>query len=99
MSSGLPVLGCNSGGPTENMVDNPPTERTRWLRAPEGSSWAAALIEIARLALFERSKLADRTRGRAREHFGMEAMAVKLEQTLIEAAEMRPVLAPAAIWF
>jgi alpha-1,3/alpha-1,6-mannosyltransferase len=99
MSSGLPVLACNSGGPTESIVDNPPTERTGWLRAPETSGWAAALIEIARLAPSERSTLADRARARAREHFGMEAMAVKLERALIEAANMGPVLAPATIWF
>ena len=99
MSSGLPVLACNSGGPTESIIDNPPTERTGWLRAPEASGWAAALIEIDRLALSERSTLADRARARAREHFGMEAMAVKLERVLIEAAEMGPVLVPATIWF
>ncbi|KAH9996682.1 mannosyltransferase [Russula compacta] len=99
MSSGLPVLACNSGGPTESIVDNPTKERTGWLRAPEASGWAVALIEIARLAPSERSTLADRARARAREHFGMDAMAVKLERALIEAAEMGPVLAPATIWF
>jgi alpha-1,3/alpha-1,6-mannosyltransferase len=99
MSSGLPVLACNSGGPTESIIDEPPTARTGWLRAPEASGWADVLNEIAGLAPSERSDLADRARARAREHFGMEAMALKLERALVEAAEMGPVPAPAVLWF
>lgn len=99
MSSGLPVLACNSGGPTESIIDNPPTARTGWLRAPEASDWAVVLDEIAGLEFSERSALADRARARAREHFGMEAMALKLEKALVEAAEMGPVPAPALLWF
>ena len=99
MSSGLPVLACNSGGPTESIVDDPPTARTGWLRTPEASSWADVLDEIAGLAPSERSALADRARARAREHFGMEAMALKLEGALVEAAEMGAVPAPAVLWF
>ena len=99
MSSGLPVLACNSGGPTESIVDDPPTARTGWLRTPEASGWADVLDEIAGLAPSERSALADRARARARGHFGMEAMALKLERALVEAAEMGPVSAPAVLWF
>jgi alpha-1,3/alpha-1,6-mannosyltransferase len=99
MSSGLPVLACNSGGPTESIVDDPPTARTGWLRAPEASDWAVVLDEIAGLEFAERSALADRARARAREHFGMETMALKLEKALVEAAEMGPVPAPAILWF
>jgi len=99
MSSGLPVLACNSGGPMESVVDSPASARTGWLREPEASGWAAALLEISGLAPDERSALADRARARTREHFGMEAMALKLERALVEAAEMGPVPAPAALWF
>jgi alpha-1,3/alpha-1,6-mannosyltransferase len=99
MSSGLPVLACNSGGPTESIIDNPPTAQTGWLRAPEASDWAVVLDEIAGLEFSERSALADRARARAREHFGMDAMALKLEKALVEAAEMGPVPAPAILWF
>ena len=99
MSSGLPVLACNSGGPMESVIDSPASARTGWLREPEASGWAAALLEISELALDERSALADRARARAREHFGMEAMALKLERALVEAAKMGRVPAPAAIWF
>ncbi len=99
MSSGLPVLACNSGGPTESVINDPPTARTGWLRAPSASDWAVVFNEIAELAPTERSALADRARTRAREHFGMEAMALKLEKALVEAAEMGPVSAPAILWF
>ena len=99
MSSGLPVLACNSGGPTESIVDDPQHLRTGWLRAPEAASWAAALLEIAELSPDERSALAGRARARAREHLGMEAMGRKLESALLEAAEMGPVPVPAALWF
>ena len=99
MSSGLPVLACNSGGPTESIIDEPPTARTGWLRAPEAPGWAVVLDEIAGLAPSERSAMADRARARAREHFGMDAMALKLEAALVEAAEMGPVPAPAILWF
>ena len=99
MSSGLPVLACNSGGPTESIVDDPPTARTGWLRTPEASGWADVLDEIVGLAPSERSALADRARARAREHFGMEAMALKLDGALVEAAEMGAVPAPAVLWF
>jgi alpha-1,3/alpha-1,6-mannosyltransferase len=99
MSSGLPVLACNSGGPTESIIDNPPTARTGWLRAPEASDWAVVLDEIAGLEFSERSALADRARARSREHFGMDAMALKLEKALVEAAKMGPVPAPAILWF
>ena len=99
MSSGLPVLACNSGGPTESVVDDPPHARTGWLRTPEAASWAAALLEIAELSPSERSALASRARARAREHFGMEAMGRKLESALVEAAKMGRVPVPAALWF
>jgi len=99
MSSGLPVLACNSGGPTESIDDDPPHARTGWLRAPEAANWAAALLEIAELSPSERSALASRARARAREHFGMDAMGRKLEIALVEAAEMGRVPVPAALWY
>ncbi|KAI9462546.1 glycosyltransferase family 4 protein [Russula earlei] len=99
MSSGLPVLACDSGGPTESIADNPPSAQTGWLRAPEAQGWATALVEIAKLNPDDRSALAGRARARARELFGMDAMALKLESALAEAAEMGQVPVPAALWF
>jgi alpha-1,3/alpha-1,6-mannosyltransferase len=98
MSSRLAVLACNSGGPTENVIDDPPAARTGWLRVPEAPVWAAALLEIAELATSERVALADRARTRAREHLGVEAMALKLERALVEAADMGQISAPAVLW-
>jgi alpha-1,3/alpha-1,6-mannosyltransferase len=99
MSSGLPVLACNSGGPMESIIDDPPTARTGWLRELEAPVWAVVLDEIAGLAASKRSAMADRARAQAREHFGMEAMALKLERALVEAAEMGLVPVPAILWF
>ena len=99
MSSGLAVLACNSGGPTETVIDDPPAARTGWLRPPEAPVWAAALLEIAELTTSERVALGDRARTRAREHFGMETMALKLEHALVEAADMGQVSVPAVLWF
>jgi alpha-1,3/alpha-1,6-mannosyltransferase len=65
MSSGLPALACNSGEPTESIIniDEPTTARTGWLRAPKAPDWAVVLDEIAGLAVSERFAL---------EYFGME---------------------------
>ncbi|KAF8265310.1 hypothetical protein EI94DRAFT_1663811 [Lactarius quietus] len=99
MSSGLPVLACNSGGPTESIVDDPPHLRTGWLRTPEAANWAEALLEIAELSPSERAALAGRARARAREHFGMEAMGREMESALLVAAKMGRVPVPAVLWF
>ncbi|KAJ7445826.1 mannosyltransferase [Mycena galericulata] len=72
MACGLPVLACNSGGPTESTVVAPAEERTGWLCAPDGDLWAEALTEIER----------------ARSVFGMDAMAARLEEALREAVAM-----------
>jgi alpha-1,3/alpha-1,6-mannosyltransferase len=93
MLCGLPVLACNTGGPTESIVDigHPPSERTGWLRPPEAQIWADGLLEIINLAHEEREALAERCRVRAREMFGMNVMAKGVEKALMDAAEMGPV--------
>jgi alpha-1,3/alpha-1,6-mannosyltransferase len=81
-----------SGRPTESIIDKPPTARTGWLRAPEASVWAVMLNEIALLLeASERSSMADRAQVRARKHFGMDVITLKLEKALVKAAEMGPV--------
>jgi len=97
MVCGLPVLACNSGGPTESVVDSPPEERTGWLRPPQSDVWAEALQEIIKLSPEERSALAARARQRAKESFGMEAMAQGLEVALQEAVAMGPVMASSVL--
>lgn len=95
MLCGVPVLACNSGGPTESVVDAPPDERTGWLRPPEPQLWADALAEIVGLPDAEREALAGRARRRARDNFGMEAMSKGLQGALREATALGPV--PAVI--
>ncbi|KAL6308660.1 glycosyltransferase family 4 protein [Sparassis latifolia] len=91
MVCGLPILACNTGGPTESVVDQPPEERTGWLRPPVPETWAEALVEIVGMKRAEREALSTRATRRAREHFGMEAMAKGIEGTLQEAVAMGPV--------
>ncbi|KAH9948131.1 alpha-1,3-mannosyltransferase ALG2 [Amylocystis lapponica] len=91
MLCGLPVLACNSGGPTESVVDAPPAARTGWLRAPDAQTWADALAEIVALPPAARTALGTRARQRATAHFGMDAMAQGLETALRAAVGMGPV--------
>ncbi|KAI0078979.1 glycosyltransferase family 4 protein [Panus rudis PR-1116 ss-1] len=91
MVCGLPVLACDSGGPTESIVDAPPEEKTGWLRKPDPDVWASALLEIVEMAPEERKALASRAKTRARDKFGMEAMAGGIEDALFRAVDMGPV--------
>ncbi|KAG1819808.1 glycosyltransferase family 4 protein [Suillus subaureus] len=91
MICGLPVLACDSGGPTESIVDQPPDQRTGWLYRPQPSVWAQALKEICNLSETDRKALSQRAQDRARTMFGMEAMAKSLEEVLEEAVSMGPV--------
>ena len=91
MACGLPVLACNSGGPTESVLVSPPEERTGWLCEPDGAKWAETLSEIVRLSAEERRALGERARARAQELFGMEAMAQGIQEALYAAVQMGPV--------
>ena len=91
MICGLPVLACDSGGPMESIVDQPPEKRTGWLRSPIREVWADALEEIYLLDASERGSLAQRAKHRAESVFGMGPMAKELERLLIETVETGPV--------
>ncbi|KAG9318032.1 glycosyltransferase family 4 protein [Chiua virens] len=91
MICGLPILACDSGGPTESIVDQPPDQRTGWLRTPDAGIWAEALEEICLMDVSERASLAQRSKHRAQSVFGMETMAKELEALLVETAGMGPV--------
>ncbi|THH18006.1 hypothetical protein EW146_g2937 [Bondarzewia mesenterica] len=91
MSCGLPVLACNTGGPTESVLEKPREERTGWLRPPDAEVWASALAEIVGMSERERAALGERARLRARELFGMDAMAKALEAKFEDAAAMGPI--------
>ncbi|KAG2151145.1 glycosyltransferase family 4 protein [Suillus bovinus] len=88
MICGLPILACDSGGPTETVVDQPAGQRTGWLYRPQPSVWAQALEEICNLSETDRKALSQRARDRAKKMFGMEAMAKSLEAVLEEAVSM-----------
>jgi len=88
MICGIPVLACNTGGPTETIIDYPAPERTGWLRPPDAQVWADALKEIVGMSQSDRDALAARSRARARRYFGMEAMAKSMEDALNEANAM-----------
>ncbi|KAI0333145.1 alpha-1,3-mannosyltransferase ALG2 [Cubamyces sp. BRFM 1775] len=98
MVCGLPILACNTGGPTESVVDQPAAERTGWLRPPDSEVWAEALVEIVSMSGEERRELAERAKRRAREKFGMEAMARDLEIALQETVAMGPVPTPLSLY-
>ena len=91
MACGLPVLACNTGGPTESVLEVPEQARTGWLRPPDADHWASALMEIVALSDAERTDLGERAKVRARELFGMDAMAKTLDDKLHEAAAMGPI--------
>ncbi|KDQ59753.1 glycosyltransferase family 4 protein [Jaapia argillacea MUCL 33604] len=96
MISGLPILACNSGGPTESVVDEPHASRTGWLRPPVPEVWADALVEITSMSKQQREQLSERARARAKGSFGMEAMAKGIESALEEAVDMGDV--PENFW-
>ncbi|KAA1477688.1 mannosyltransferase [Dentipellis sp. KUC8613] len=98
MVCGLPVLACDSGGPTESVLDEPAKERTGWLRHPDPEVWAAALEEIISMSPEERSELGKRSQARARENFGMEAMAKALEHSLTEVVALGRVPTPTWVY-
>lgn len=91
MACGLPVIACNSGGPTESIIANPPDQRTGWLVQPDPDEWARTLETVVDLSDSERHKVADRARLRARQFFGMDAMAEGLQQALQDAVKLGPV--------
>ena len=91
MACGVPVLACNTGGPTESVVNSPEIEKTGWLRPPDPKIWAEALYGVVELSVDERTMLAHRAKVRARSQFGMDAMASKIEAALLEAVRMGPV--------
>ncbi|KAJ8583981.1 hypothetical protein M405DRAFT_484540 [Rhizopogon salebrosus TDB-379] len=91
MICGLPILACDSGGPTESIVDQLAEQWTGLLCSPEPSVWAEALEEICNLSGTDRKALSQRARDRAQRFFGMEAMAKSLEEVLQEAVSMGPV--------
>ncbi|KAF9790745.1 hypothetical protein BJ322DRAFT_1104393 [Thelephora terrestris] len=85
MACGVPVLACNTGGPTESVANSLEIEKTSWLRPPDPEVWAETLRDVVELSVDERKMLAHRAKVRARTQFGMDAMASKIEAALLGA--------------
>ena len=90
MVCGVPVLACDSGGPTESIIDAD-GERTGWLRKPDAEVWAETLLQMINLSPEERAALGQRARKRAQDNFSMKAMAKGIEDALEKAVTMGPV--------
>ncbi|EKM83159.1 hypothetical protein AGABI1DRAFT_125635 [Agaricus bisporus var. burnettii JB137-S8] len=84
MICGVPVLACDSGGPTESIIDTPSDDRTGWLRPPDPVVWADTLQEILALSPGAREAISSRGRERAREFFSLDAMSKGLEVALLK---------------
>ncbi|KLO19624.1 mannosyltransferase [Schizopora paradoxa] len=89
MACGLPVLACDSGGPTESLVTSSSEMRTGWLCPPVAEKWAEVLQdEILAMTDGQRKSLAERAKKRVHEKFGMDAMASGIEEALYDAVSM-----------
>ncbi|KIH90779.1 alpha-1,3/alpha-1,6-mannosyltransferase [Sporothrix brasiliensis 5110] len=88
MLAGLPVLACNSGGPTETVVEG----TTGWLRsADDVAAWTDVMAKVlpgtgipGALTDAQRKKMADAGRTRVRSQFADTQMAARLDGILDE---------------
>lgn len=88
MVCGVPVLACDSGGPTESVVDDSTGLRTGWLRPPDPEVWAETLREILDLPPHDKQNLSSRGKQRAREVFSLDAMSERMEGALMKAVSL-----------
>ena len=93
MACGLPVLACNTGGPTETVVDfgNEDGEKpTGYLRAPDAEEWAPALAALINLSDEERAVVSATAKTRVRDRFSSETLGRELEAACREAVKADP---------
>lgn len=86
MACGLPVLACNTGGPTETVVDFAEKGATGYLRPPAAEEWAPALAALINLSDEERFRVSKNGRNRVREHFSSSTLGRELDAACREAA-------------
>ncbi|CAK9784919.1 putative glycolipid mannosyltransferase [Cutaneotrichosporon oleaginosum] len=82
MACGLPVLACNTGGPTETVVEG----ETGYLRPPSAEEWAPALAALINLSTEERSRIAKNGKTRVREQFSSSTLGRELDAACRQAA-------------
>lgn len=86
MACGLPVLACNTGGPTETVVDFAEKGATGYLRPPVADEWAPAIAALINLSDEERFRVSKNGKNRVREHFSSTTLGRELDAACREAA-------------
>ncbi len=82
MACGLPVLACNTGGPTETVVEG----GTGYLRPPVAEEWAPALAGLINLSNEERARFSKNGKTRVREQFSSSSLGRELDASCRQAA-------------
>jgi alpha-1,3/alpha-1,6-mannosyltransferase len=89
MACGLPVLGVNSGGPTETVVDTDAElsgeGATGLLRRPEADQWSRAMSTLFDLSPDDRARIARAGKERVRKNFSSEKLGEEMELACYEA--------------
>jgi alpha-1,3/alpha-1,6-mannosyltransferase len=90
MVCGLPVLACNTGGPTETVIDMEQGEEigTGWLRPPKQDAWAIVMNQIMMMNDSERKQLSERAAKRGRDHFALESLSRGIQKAVDETHSM-----------
>lgn len=88
MACGLPVLACNTGGPTETVVDFSGENPTGFLRPPHPDEWAPALARLVSLSDSERRKVSESAKRRVRKQFSSETLGKQLDLACREAVNL-----------
>lgn len=87
MACGLPVLACNTGGPTETIIDlSSGTGGTGFLRPPTAEEWAPALAALVNLSDTERDRISKAGKARVHDNFSSETLGRELDAACQEAA-------------
>lgn len=89
MACGLPVLACNTGGPTETVVDlSSGKQGTGLLRPPTPEEWATALASLVNLSDKDRHAVSKAGKERVRDNFSSETLGRELDVACREAAKV-----------
>lgn len=88
MACGLPVLACDTGGPTETVVDlESGSAGTGLLRPPTPEAWESALTTLINLSDTERKRISKAGKARVHDNFSSETLGRELDAACREAAK------------
>lgn len=92
MACGLPVIGINSGGPTETIIDTDSHLKeqgaTGLLRRPDTALWAEAMSNLLNLSPETRAQVAQNGKTRVQDHFSSTKLGKQLELACQQAQSM-----------